>query len=176
MASPTLTVVGGGRGGLRQGAVYAAAPVFWLPDDLQILRPPGRPEWGDTRGEQWSDVRDRFRLGDRVERVVAYAKMRPVVVVANAAEVRGREPVRVAPLYSYNPGSLAERRRTEIEAGSVPHALHVRAAGRLREGYVNLREAALVPRSLLDDREHVGDLDALSLATLLRHYATYVAA
>ncbi len=176
MAPATLTVVGGGRAGLRQGAVYAAAPVFWLPEDLQILRPPGRPDWGDTRGEPWTGVRDRFRLGDRVERVVVHAKMRPVVVVSNAAELRGRDPVRAVPLYSYNPGSLAERRRAEIAAGSVPHALHVRAAGQLREGWVNLREAALIPRAFLDDGEHVGDLDALSLATLLRHHATYIAA
>jgi hypothetical protein len=171
-----LTVVAGAAPGLRQGALYAAAPIFWLPDELEILRPPGRPDWTETRGERWDAVGDRFRLGDRVERVVAHAKMRPVVVVSGAAELRGRDPVRVVPLYSYNPGSLAERRRAEIEAGTVPHALHVRTGGRLHEGYVNLREAGLVPRPFLRDADHAGDLDALSLAALLRHYATYIAA
>jgi hypothetical protein len=176
VAARGLTVVAGAAPGLRQGAVYRAAPIFWLPDELEILRPPGRPDWTETRGERWADVPDRFRLGDRVERVVAHAKMRPVVVVASASELGGRDPVRVVPLYSYNPGSLAERRRSEIEGGAVSHALHVRVAGALREGYVNLREASLVPRAFFRDADHAGDLAPLSLAALLRQYASFLAA
>jgi hypothetical protein len=66
--------------------------------------------------------------------------------------------------------------RALVEAGRVAHALHVRSGHGLNEGYANLREATLVPRVFFDDSEHMGDLDPLSLATMLRHYATFIAA
>jgi hypothetical protein len=172
----SLKVVAGGRPALRQGAVYAAAPIFWVPENLQIIRPPGSRDWTEARGHDWQSLSDRFRTGDRVEQVVVHAKMRPVVVVSHEAELRGHDPVRAIPVYSYNPGSHADRQRAAIEAGELMHALHLGAARDLREGYLNLREAAVIPRTFFADAEYVGDLDKLSLATLLRHYATYIAA
>lgn len=171
-----LTVVPSVRPGVRRGAVYGAAPVFWIPEDMEIVRPPGSRDWTEIRAEEWPRVRDRFRVGDHVERVLVNAKLRPVIVVSHDRELQGRAPARVVPLHSYNPGSWAERMRVVVEAGGVAHALHVRAGHGLHEGYANLREATLVPRIFFDHTEHLGDLDALSLATLLRHYATYIAA
>jgi len=164
------------RRGLRQGAVYAAAPVFWIPEDLRISRPHGSVDWSAMRGEDWRTVANRFRVGDHVELVLARAKARPVVVASHDRDLRARRTVRVVPVYSYNQGTFAERERRRIEAGEVPPLLHINAVGTLREGYVDLHQATTVPRVFLDDADHVADLDDLSLATLLHHYATYIAA
>jgi hypothetical protein len=164
------------RGSLRQGAVYQGIPVFWIPDNMAILRPHGETDWLSITGHPWREVHDRFRLGDGVESVVVHAKARPVVVVSSDAELRPSQPVRVVPLYSYRPGTFAERERGTIEAGRMAHLLHVKPRGALREGFLNLREASSVPLAFFEDAEPVADLDQLSVATLLRHFATYIAA
>lgn len=164
------------RGSLRQGAVYLGIPVFWIPDNMAILRPHAETDWLRITAPNWREVSDRFRLGDGVERVVVHAKARPVVVISSDAELRPSQPVRVVPLYSYHPGSFVERERAVIEAGRSAHMLHVKPRGTVREGYLNLRQASSAPRAFFDDAEPVADLDQLSLATLLRHFATYIAA
>ena len=161
---------------MRQGAVYAGVPVFWIPGHVEILRPHTANDWLAISAKPWREVGDRFRLGDGVERVIVHAKARPVVVVSNDADLRRSQPLRVIPMYSYREGSFAERERAAIEAGDLPHMLHVKPRGTLREGYLNLREACSVPHEFFADAEHLADLDALSVATLLRHYATYIAA
>jgi hypothetical protein len=161
---------------MRQGSVYAGVPITWIPENMHILRPHAANDWLSVRGYHWRDVPDRFRVGDGVERVVVHAKSRPVVVVSSEADLRPSQPVRVVPLYSYRPGSFAHREHAAIEAGRISHLLHVRSRGDVREGYLNLRAATAVPVDFFADATHVGDLDRPSLGTLLRRYATYVAA
>lgn len=159
-------------GVLHQGTVCKAVEVFWLSDPLQLIRDQGMPA-NEARLLSSTAATSPFNHGE--ERVVAFAKRRPVLVIAHPRELVSDERVRVAPLYGLNPGSEVFRQRKELVAGDIPSLVYVppkASLGLTKEGYISLHDVQTVPRKRL--RDPIACLHRDALHDLLARYASYV--
>lgn len=164
------------RHGLHQGAIVDRVPITWVEAPLWLVRPKNAPRLEQAELVPAASLTDAF-TGDRGEEtVVAMAKARPVVVVSPAVELRRRDTYRVAPIYSYNPGSFWDRRRADVQAGNIPYAIHLNPGQGLHAGVVRLDQITAVRLGLAGDAggHCVAALDASDLAVLLEHYSRYV--
>jgi mRNA-degrading endonuclease toxin of MazEF toxin-antitoxin module len=150
---------------------------MWVDHPLWLVRPKNTARLDEAALVPVASVSDAFR-GDRGEEtVVAMAKARPAIVISPAAELRRGDTYRVAPIYSYNPGSFWDRRRSDLQAGHIPYAIHLNAGAGLHAGVVRLDQVAVIPRGAVTESGGgvIGALHAPSLAVLLDHYSRFVA-
>lgn len=165
-------------GSICQGAILEAVPIIWVTSPLWLIRPKNRPLEGDAHVERASEVRDAFRSDAGEETVLGRAKARPAVVISSWMELRGRDIIRVAPLYSFHSGTWAERNRERIVDRQIPSHLHVTGSPTLHEGYIRLDNVTVVPFGILGELSVrvVGRFDGADTALLLTALASYIQA
>jgi len=163
---------------LHQGTLYLAVAIHWLALPLLLARGDGMPR-DEARLVLASQTADAFRRAtDRYqERVIAWAKRRPAVVLSTNRELSRGDSVRVAPLYGINPGNALFARRDAIRRGEVVDFVYVppvAALGLTKESMISLRDVQVVRRSQL--RRPAACLSETGLHEVLAQYTRYTSA
>lgn len=137
---------------LAPGVVCQDAVVGWINQPIFVLRPRTGPLEGRQLTTETAAYPPPFVDGD--DEVLANAKRRPVLVVANRRELQIARQLRIVPIHRKSDKAFYVREWNAIVAGQVAGLIPMpdgRPAFDFDEGVLDLTEAQRIDRQLLPD-------------------------